>query len=96
MEVFDINNTLKPPAGSTPKYVNASGGFLRVTYNLGTAWTDIYVNSLGREVLRTTEDISTKSHFADDVENWSGVGEDPQPTVNWRGKALKWLSDWRI
>lgn len=66
MIVEDKNLTLQPPDGFRPESVEAQGAYLRLQYvrferSMATAhyWTrvTIYLNDMGREVLRTTDDV---------------------------------------
>ena len=66
MKVIDINEHLKPPKHHELRFVNATGAFVRLEYRatlisandpLGYARSTvvIYLNDMGREVLRTED-----------------------------------------
>lgn len=65
MEIFDKNLTLESPEGYRPRDVTAQGEYLRLEYwqpvyrpgttvIIGHNKVTIYLNSMGREVMRTT------------------------------------------
>ena len=63
----DKNETLQPPAGYFLHAVDAQGAYLRVEYRVTTAVQEgtvvIYLNEMGREVLRTRQVIAAPKNI---------------------------------
>ena len=66
MELLDMNRSWTPPEGFKPDSVSAEGAYLRVNFSkwlteresgaLNHYSVTVYVNDMGREVMRTTQE----------------------------------------
>ncbi len=78
--LHDKNQTLEPPEGFTIQYVRAEGEYLMVEYrrvdsasqSCGSYSTVIiYLNSMGREVIRTTNQTEWVQPTCRNIEWWT-------------------------